>query len=351
MSLEPCPSALLVEAKRDHRLGDREAASVDRHLATCASCAALAADLDGALALLRTPVADFSPLELKRNQLKLIREAVLLPAAPTRPSRRPIQAASLLAAAAIVLLLLVARSRTRQAAFDTTAPPSPIVSVRTVTTISPEGPARFTRGEVDGADVVALSDGGVSFSVRHLAAGERFIVKTSDAEVEVRGTVFRVEAASERLQRVSVIEGQVEVRFGGVVYPLSAGELWSRPVESPVPVPAASVAVATKRKKTAAIPAASAEANHDDSSGDLAEGVGLIRRGDYGAAADRLDAFSKSHPDDERAEDASFLVIVAMQRAGRHAEASAAAARYIARHPSGYRRAEAEAVLAAPFPR
>ncbi len=73
-----------------------------------------------------------------------------------------------------------------------------------------------------------------------------------------------------------------------------------------------------------------------------------MRRGDYGAAADRLDAFSRSHPDDDRAEDAAFLVIVAMERAGRRAEAAAAARRYVARYPSGYRRDEAEAILAAP---
>ena len=359
MNAEPCSMTLLVEAKWDGRLGHREAASVDRHLVTCASCAALAVDLDSTRALLREPVAQPSPLDRQRKRMKLLRETVLSPVTLARPPRRRIMSVGLLVAAAIVLLAVVTRPRPiREAASEAAseaAPPAPIVSVRTVTTVSPEGQARFTRSEADGSDVVTLLDGGVTFSVRHLAPGERFLVKTSDAEVEVRGTMFRVEAADERIQRVSVAEGKVEVRFRGSVYPLSAGELWSRPIESAPLAPSASPIVASSVSVTVATrrpievhPATSAKAAPENSAGELAEGVGLMRRDDYGAAADRLDTFSKGHPDDDRSEDAAFLVIVAMQRAGRRAEAITAARRYIARYPSAYRREEAEAVIAAP---
>ena len=357
MNAEPCAMTLLVEAKWDGRLGDREAASVDRHLATCASCAALAVDLDSTRALLREPVAQPPPLDRQRKRMKLLRETALSPVTPARSPRRRIRAVGVLAAAAIVLLALVMRSRSIRGPASEAAPPASIISVRTVTTVSPEGPARFTRSEVDGSDIVTLLDGGVSFSVRHLAPGERFLVKTSDAEVEVRGTMFRVEAADERLQRVSVAEGKVEVRFRGSVYPLSAGELWSRPIESAPLMPTSSTSpkvassssiTAMKQRAIEARPATSAKAARENSAGELAEGVGLMRRGDYGAAADRLDTFSTSHPDDDRSEDAAFLVIVAMQRAGRHPEAVTAAKRYVARYPSGYRRDEAEAVIAAP---
>ncbi len=74
----------------------------------------------------------------------------------------------------------------------------------------------------------------------------------------------------------------------------------------------------------------------------------MIERGDYGAGAKRLEAFSSSSPGDERAEDAAFLVILALQRAGRPAEAAAAARRYLATYPSGYRRAQAKAIADAP---
>ncbi len=221
MTAAPCSMALLVEAKWDGRLGDPEVASVDRHLAACASCAALAIELDSTRALLRAPVAQPSPLDRKRNRMKLLRETVLPSVLPARPPRRRIMAAGLVTAA-IVLLAFVTRSRPIRDAAGEASLPAPIASARTVTTVSPEGPARFTRSEAGGSEVVTLLDGGVSFSVRHLAPGERFLVKTSDAEVEVRGTVFRVEAADERLQRVSVLEGKVEVRFHGDVY------LWRR---------------------------------------------------------------------------------------------------------------------------
>jgi outer membrane protein assembly factor BamD (BamD/ComL family) len=80
----------------------------------------------------------------------------------------------------------------------------------------------------------------------------------------------------------------------------------------------------------------------------LADGVELIERGDYGAAAERLGAFRQSHPGDVRAQDAAFLAILALERAGRHPAAVAAARDYLASYPQGYRRAEAVAIVAAP---
>ena len=80
----------------------------------------------------------------------------------------------------------------------------------------------------------------------------------------------------------------------------------------------------------------------------LADGVELIERGDYGAAAERLQSFRQSHPTDVRAQDAAFLGVLALERAGRHAAAVTAAREYLASYPKGYRRAEAQAILAVP---
>jgi outer membrane protein assembly factor BamD (BamD/ComL family) len=79
---------------------------------------------------------------------------------------------------------------------------------------------------------------------------------------------------------------------------------------------------------------------------DFAAGVGSMARGDFGEAIDRLSAFRKGHPHDARSEDAAFLVIVALERAGRHSAASAAAREYLASYPAGYRHHEAEAIAA-----
>ena len=78
----------------------------------------------------------------------------------------------------------------------------------------------------------------------------------------------------------------------------------------------------------------------------FADGVRLVERGDYAAAAERLEAFHADHPSDARGEDAAFLTVIALQRAGRRDEARAAAHRYLAQYPKGYRRAEAEAIAA-----
>ena len=69
-----------------------------------------------------------------------------------------------------------------------------------------------------------------------------------------------------------------------------------------------------------------------------------MEQGDYGAAAERLKSFADAHPGDARAEDAAFLTIGSLQRAGRAAEAAEAARRYLAAYPNGYRRAEAAAI-------
>ncbi len=233
MKPEPCSMALLVEAKRDGRLGHRELASVDRHLATCASCAELVSDLSRIRALLRAPTPTPAPLSVQRSRLKLLREAAL-PPSPAPARRRPaIALAVALAAAGAIGFALHQRSSENHLAGMAAMAASANTPPRTVTSVLPEGQARFTRTSSDGTEIVTLSEGAVSLSVRHLQAGERFLVKTGDAEVEVRGTLFRVEAANDRIQHVSVAEGKVEVRFRGATFFITADERWDRPADAP----------------------------------------------------------------------------------------------------------------------
>ncbi len=363
MKLESCSMALLVEAKRDGRLGDRELASIDRHLAACAECTELARDLAEVRVLMRapSPTRTPTPLELQRGRLKLLREAAVSPS-PVGRRNGPTTAIVVALVAACALLI----GWHRRAAENTKAiaqPMSASAPVRTVTTVEPEGGARFLRSAEGATETVTLANGALKLSVRHLGAAERFLVKTGDAEVEVRGTVFRVEAEDGRLRNVTVVEGKVEVRFHGGIFLLTADERWDRPTDPP-PVPApvnADRATALppttgplvpsspgKRAPHAPPPAPSAKPAAEDGTAVFVEGMGMMERGDYGAAARHLEAFSKSNPGDDRAEDAAFLVVLALQRAGRPTEATAAARRYLSTFPTGFRRAQARLIAEAP---
>ena len=67
--------------------------------------------------------------------------------------------------------------------------------------------------------------------------------------------------------------------------------------------------------------------------------------GDHAGAAIRFAAFLSQHPRDLRAEDAAYLRILALQRAGDSPAAQRAAHDYLSRFPHGFRRAEVEALL------
>lgn len=97
-----CTKAALVEALRDGRLGPQESASVERHLATCAECAALARDLDRIGAALRAPSPPATPLEHQRARVALLERAALAPASerPRPALLRPLLV-SLVAAMAV----------------------------------------------------------------------------------------------------------------------------------------------------------------------------------------------------------------------------------------------------------
>lgn len=76
-----------------------------------------------------------------------------------------------------------------------------------------------------------LLRGELELSVSKLSPGQRFVVETPDAEVEVRGTVFEVEVANPETNcgaqtRVAVKEGVVEVRSGQRKVMLGAGQTW-----------------------------------------------------------------------------------------------------------------------------
>jgi len=88
-------------------------------------------------------------------------------------------------------------------------------------------------GYDEGAQVhrFSLSRGSVHLEVAKLKRGQRFLVNTADAEIEVRGTVFDVSvipasAGCEARTSVAVKEGVVEVRSSEELQTLRPGDTW-----------------------------------------------------------------------------------------------------------------------------
>ncbi|HTQ05649.1 MAG TPA: hypothetical protein VMI54_17425, partial [Polyangiaceae bacterium] len=117
----------------------------------------------------------------------------------------------------------------------------------------------------------------------------------------------------------------------------------------PSAAPAASGDVADARARpVGALPRASARpADEADACADAAlfqTGVQAFKSGDYASAASTLGRFSASCVHSGHAEDATYLRMVALARAGANDEARAQALAYLKRFPNGFRRKEAARV-------
>lgn len=407
MSIESCETMRLVEARYDGRLGEREAASLDRHVATCDACRAHAEALPRLRAIAGEHPEPQTPLEQQRSRARLLNEAARIEPRGV-PRSRPVWATGLMLAAAMFAAAFLgwtlraplssegahnaAPGEPASTSVALTAPPA-VTAARFATTVAPERGARFAQRTAAGAETVTLDEGAATFVVRPLAKGERFLIKTADSEIELAGASARVEAVGSKVRSVTVQEGKAEVRYSGAVFELSAGSTWSPPVDTaapasatpavdpatPTPIPAAAAADPRLGRASAAIaapgarpaarlavskptpaPVATTPASEpvvpviappappkaDPGATDFADAVHLFERGDYPSAARSLADFSKAHPSDGRGEDAAFLAILSLQRTGETAGAAAAAQRYLQTYPSGYRRAEAVKIAA-----
>lgn len=369
--MKSCEMHTLVSARRDGRLGDKESASVERHLRGCASCRSLTDDLDelAELGRLAGDVPEPSPLEHRRRRLAVLRAAAAPRAAETdERNLRPIAYAVAAIAALFVAWLSFGQSDITRTAQSVPPNQSVVTAARApiAASVSEAPSARFDRQTTweSGRQLerVRLYEGTVDVQVNKLTVGQRFIVATSDAEVEVRGTRFSVVAVDDRLREVAVQEGVVEVRSGGNTITLRAGDAWNAPErvamndEPEEPQPVVAPAPPTPAPEENDVPAEPEEVEEEPTptpkpkrkrsaaSKEFAAAMGKLDSGDYAGATDALRGFSKKHGNDARAEDADFLTIIALQRAGRHAAAARAARSYLAKYPSGSRRAEAQAI-------
>lgn len=218
----------------------------------------------------------------------------------------------------------------------------------------------------------SLLRGELSAHVAKLSRGQRFVVETPDAEVEVRGTRFTVKVLEHAeacgngsRTRLDVSEGRVEVRAASLVVSVRAGERWpsdcaSAPTASlPAPVraeprpdasagPDADVANDGKRpalEPPSAVPHASRAAAASTSAlaqqNDLfAEGVAKRRLGDVSGALRAYDELISRFPSSPLAQNAAVERMRLLAAVG-DAQAASEARRYLARYPHGFALEEA----------
>ena len=352
--MNDCDMQPLVEALHDGRLSERERVQVERHVTGCSDCAEDQRRLEAmAVALRGLGDRDLSPLEHMRGRLRLLREAAAV--RDDGESRRRWRVPALVVAVATVAVaafalffahghgdLALARSSTA------------FVLGRThfVAWVDGADGSSFDRVDDGETHVVELHEGLVAIRVRHLVPGERFLVRTLDAEVEVRGTRFTVESRAGVLAHVVVDEGVVEVRRGGEVTRLTAKETWPSSATASSEPGSASSGIAhgessgSVSMRAAPEPSSGGATTHAPADGDFREGMGAVERGDFADAASKLGKFADRNGSDPRAEDALFLVAVALSKAGHATEAEEAAKRYLERYPHGYRRHDAERLAA-----
>ena len=213
-------------------------------------------------------------------------------------------------------------------------------------------------------EMVRLTDGTITVDVDKLAPGERFRVVVGDAEVEVRGTVFEVTAADDRLVGVRVMSGKVEVRaIDRQVVMLGSGDRWGNeedatPLkagdgEDDVEVHAADVEPRPEMAEKVELPAGRADVAGSPAEGPVTsaaeavfnEGWDALRSGKPGSAAISFGLAAAMGGNDAIAEDALYWKAISHDRAGAKGAATTSMKEFLNKFPGSSRLGEVSAML------
>lgn len=347
-----CRETKAVEALHDGQLEPERAKALVAHVATCHDCAAEArrlADLTAALRALPGAEANATRVLAGRKRL--------LAAAGSEGKRRwSLRGGVVAATAALALTVVVFRvGRVHRGA-------EPVASVaggmsELELSVTPIGAAHWSRVSMLTTETLTLGDGALNVAVKRHDPRQRLVVELPDGELEDVGTVFSVSVAAGKTREVSVSEGSVALRLrGSPERRIVAGETF-RAEDTALATSNATVTPGTASSATGvevsdahARPVGSA-ARSSARPGDEAEacpeaslfqdGVQAFKHGDYASAASTLARFSASCVHSDHAEDAAYVRMVALARAGANDEARAQALAYLKRFPTGFRRKEA----------
>jgi hypothetical protein len=180
---------------------------------------------------------------------------------------------------------------------------------------------------------ITLDSGTLAIRVDHARSTRRLLVLLPDGELEDIGTAFIVSVDTGRTTRVTVEEGSVILRLRGKApLVLRAGDGWTHDAAPPV-ASSDSTAARSAPAAPSAVPVATPS--------------GLSRP----KAAPGVRAAAPPPPSgtaavasapDLRAEDAAYLRVIALQRAGDAPAMQRAVRDYLRRFPRGFRRVEVE---------
>jgi len=228
-------------------------------------------------------------------------------------------------------------------------------ALSTGTWLSVEPASELSVVDLGRSEIFTLSAGSMKADVAKLAPNDRFLIRTSDAEVEVRGTSFRVSVVpadpacgNGTRTRVRVFEGVVVVRQNGREDAVVKGSEWPigcPSVRSPAPrATIAPIAPIAPDQTTLVAPAANAASNLAAQNDLFAEAMRSKRNGETAAALAGFDRLLSRYPAGQLAENAAAERMKLLASTDRH-KAAAAASQYLARYPSGFARAAAESIL------
>jgi len=222
---------------------------------------------------------------------------------------------------------------------------SPLARAGDAVDVRPQLDAKWSRLVEGQSDTVTLESGTLSIHVDHAQTPLRhLLVILPDGELEDIGTTFSVTAAAAQTTNVTVRDGRVILRLHGKpALALSAGDSWQ---PAPPPLPSATPVTPAPAPKAAkpplSTPALTPSASAPDPAADFHDAVSAFNGGDNGRAVNLLTAFLAHHPRDAHAEDAAYLRVLSLQRAGDANGMKRAAAAYLTQYPRGFRRAEVE---------
>jgi ferric-dicitrate binding protein FerR (iron transport regulator) len=228
------------------------------------------------------------------------------------------------------------------------------LKLSTGTSLDLSGSTSFRVDSQGPVERFALRRGELAAHVAKLGTGQRFIVDTPDAEVEVRGTRFRLRVLEQPQScgagtrtRLEVLEGVVEVRSAGVSSMIRAAQQWPADCTDEAAVPTISPKAEPQSRAPGGAPgrAAAERASMLKEQNDLfAEAVAKRREGDTSGALRVYQEVITRFPRSALAENAtaSRMRLLAASHDPRARDEARA---YLARYPHGFAATEAQALI------